>query len=197
MDENSRTDREVFRPWTARPFAIAWFLLAALLVLDALRRTESATRWIAVTGLLLVSALVYAFSFRPAVVADDDGVTLRNVVRDVFIPWSRVTAIGADWALSVDTDERRYGSWAIASRSRRPVRPSSLHRDVGPAPDRETVSDVSADTRVEEVAVDLSARWERRAGAVGPERAVRRSWAVDALVPIAVAAALLTVVALV
>jgi hypothetical protein len=42
-------------------------------------------------------------------------VTLRNVVRDVHIPWTRLTDVTARWNLKVFTEDRGYTSWAISS----------------------------------------------------------------------------------
>jgi Protein of unknown function (DUF2581). len=65
-------------------------------------------------------ALVWSLLVRPAVVLDDDGVTIRNVVRDVHIPWVRVTDVESRWNLKVFVEDRAYTAWAISSQAERP-----------------------------------------------------------------------------
>ena len=65
-------------------------------------------------------ALVWSLLVRPAVVLDDDGVTIRNVLRDFFIPWVRVTDVEFHWNLKVFAGDRPYVAWAISSQIERP-----------------------------------------------------------------------------
>jgi hypothetical protein len=66
-------------------------------------------------------ALVWSLLVRPAVVLDDDGVTIRNVLRDIFIPWVRVTDVEFRWNLKVFAGDRPYVAWAISSQIERPT----------------------------------------------------------------------------
>ena len=65
-------------------------------------------------------ALVWSLLVRPAVVLDDDGVTIRNVLRDILIPWVRVTDVEFRWNLKVFAGDRPYVAWAISSQIERP-----------------------------------------------------------------------------
>lgn len=65
-------------------------------------------------------ALVWSVFVRPAVLLDDEGVTVRNVVRDVHIPWVRVTDVEFRWNLRVFVGDRGYTAWAISSQAERP-----------------------------------------------------------------------------
>lgn len=69
---------------------------------------------------LLVMAVVWSLFVRPAVILDESGVTLRNVLRDVHIPWARVTDVDVRWNLRVFVGERVYTAWAISSQVERP-----------------------------------------------------------------------------
>jgi hypothetical protein len=73
-----------------------------------------------VAWVLLVMAVVWSLFVRPAVILDEDGVTLRNVLRDVHIPWARVTDVESRWNLRVFVGERVYTAWAISSQAERP-----------------------------------------------------------------------------
>jgi hypothetical protein len=114
----------VLRGRFARPFAVCWFALAAYLAVDVLRAGEGRTRWLTLAVLLLLTAVVYAVSFRPAVVYDDSRLVLRNIVRDVAVPWPRVTGLDWRYVLTVEVDDdKRYAAWALtANRSDLPSR---------------------------------------------------------------------------
>jgi hypothetical protein len=73
-----------------------------------------------VAWVLLVMAVVWALFARPAVILDEDGLTLRNVFRDVQIPWARVTDVESRWNLRVFVGECVYTAWAISSQVERP-----------------------------------------------------------------------------
>jgi Bacterial PH domain len=65
-------------------------------------------------------ALVWALFVRPAVMIDEEGVTLRNVVKDIHIPWTRLTDVEFRWNLKVWVGDRVYTAWAISSQAERP-----------------------------------------------------------------------------
>jgi len=73
-----------------------------------------------VSWVLFALALVWSLFVRPTVVLDDDGVTLRNVFRDIHIPWVRVTDAESRWNLKVLVGDRAYTAWAISSQVERP-----------------------------------------------------------------------------
>jgi hypothetical protein len=118
MKETELRHEQVFRPPYARSLAVVWFLIALFVTYDTLRRGSGRPMWVALAVLAFSCALVYALAFRPAVVVDDEAVTLRNILRDVRVPWGRVTRIGSAWSLTVDTDRKSWGSWAITARNR-------------------------------------------------------------------------------
>lgn len=73
-----------------------------------------------VAWLVFGLAVVWSLFVRPAVLLDEDGVTLRNVVRDVHIPWHAVTDVEFRWNLKVVVGDRAYTAWAISSQVERP-----------------------------------------------------------------------------
>jgi len=100
-------------------------------------------------------AVVWSVFVRPAVLFDLDGVTVRNVLRDVHIPWTRLTDVSFRWNLKVFVGDRGFTAWAISSQVERPagvpggmfaIMPGRLHRqasaaaELSPAPSRVTAS---------------------------------------------------------
>ena len=69
-------------------------------------------------------AIVWSLFVRPAVLLDDEGVTIRNVIRNIYIPWVKVTDVEFRWNLKVFAGDRAYTAWAISSQVERPTRPS-------------------------------------------------------------------------
>jgi Bacterial PH domain len=110
---------EVFRSRSVPLLALVWEVVAVVLAVDLLWRGEGRLMVAGLAAIALVTVLVYAVSQRPAVVAAERGVVLRNVVRDVRVPWRLVQRVESDWALTVVTAHRDYTAWAITGRPRR------------------------------------------------------------------------------
>lgn len=69
---------------------------------------------------LFILAVVWLLFVRPAVLLDESGVTVRNVVRDVHIPWACLTDVDFRWNLKVFVGDRAYTAWGISSQVERP-----------------------------------------------------------------------------
>ena len=122
---------ETFRSRLAPMMAVAWYVIAAFGAWDLIRRGDGREVPIGLVSLALITIVVYAMGQRPAVIAGPSGVLLRNVVRDVWLPWHAVKRIEATWSLSMATEDRTFGSWAVSgSNAHRPRR----QRIVGTGP---------------------------------------------------------------
>ncbi|WP_175412154.1 PH domain-containing protein [Streptomyces sp. TRM64462] len=81
---------------------------------DALIRGEGSAPWVAAAALLLAVPLVIAFTFRPAVYANDDRMRIRNPFRTVVVPWAAVEELRATYSTEVVTrDGAKYQLWAV------------------------------------------------------------------------------------
>jgi hypothetical protein len=105
---------ETFRPRVAPMMAVGWYILAAFGGYDLVRRGDGREVPVGLVSLALITVVVYAIAQRPAVIAGPSGVLLRNVVRDVWLPWHAVKSIEAKWSLSMATQDRTFGSWAVS-----------------------------------------------------------------------------------
>lgn len=63
-------------------------------------------------GLVLVTALVWAAYWQPAVTVSAAGVTLRNVLRTVELPWPSIQRVDTRFALTLVTAYGTYSAWA-------------------------------------------------------------------------------------
>lgn len=155
-------DRFVFRPTTGLAACALWAVVgAAWLVLAALSGwSELARQAPAVIGL---SAAVYAVCWRPRVIVGTDEVQLRNVVRDVTIPYTAISGIDTQYTLTIaTTDGRRHQAWAA---------PAGGRFGAARVTDEERKS-LSWSGPVEEIPSSAGLRSDAGAAAV----AVRRRW---------------------
>jgi hypothetical protein len=143
MDRASEVAQvETFRPRLAPMLAVTWYVIAAFGAYDLIRRGDGREVPVGLVILALITIMVYAIAQRPAVIAGPSGVLLRNVVRDVWLPWHAVKSIEAKWSLSLATQDRTFGSWAVTgSNAHRPRRQRTL--GTGPAATPQPVHVVS------------------------------------------------------
>jgi hypothetical protein len=154
---------EVFRPRLAPLLAVVWYVVGLLAAIDLVRRGTGHTIAVGLAAIALVTTVVYAIAARPAVVANETGVLLRNVLRDVWVPWHCVERIGARWSLTVEANGVEHGSWAISAsnparqreRGRRVFGLGAIINDDSSSPVDETSGLVSAKLeRLREKAAD-------------------------------------------
>ncbi|TDD37272.1 PH domain-containing protein [Actinomadura sp. KC06] len=89
-----------------RVAAYAWLAFAALNLADLLFGITGDASYTPMTFgigvlLLLGSGVAYAVGLRPAIIGDDDAVTIRNPLRDVRAPWAAVRRIEGTNAVTV------------------------------------------------------------------------------------------------
>lgn len=124
-------------------------------------------RW----GGLAVALVVWAWAayWQPAVVLDDDAVTLGNVFRTVRIPWGAIRRVEASWQLTVSTDRATWSAWAAPRSSGLSRRAGSARarwprRDVDPpAASRESADPaLRPSATAESLTVEIGARLKGR-----------------------------------
>ncbi|MBO1751912.1 PH domain-containing protein [Actinotalea sp. BY-33] len=69
-------------------------------------------------ALLVPAVLVWTILGRPAVLVDDSGVELRNVLRTVHLPWPAILRIDTKYALTLETAYGTYSAWAAPAPGR-------------------------------------------------------------------------------
>ncbi len=107
-----------FRPRTGIAACAVWALLAVIwLALDAQSGIGAAVRDVPVVG--AISTLVYALFARPTVVVSTEDVLLRNVLRDVTVPYPALRRVLTQYVLTLETvGGRRFQSWAAPAGGR-------------------------------------------------------------------------------
>jgi Bacterial PH domain len=122
------------------PFAVGiwwlWVLFAVANLIDLAVQGRDHLSVDAIFILLLVTGVVYVTALRPRILADADGLTIVNPLRDHRVVWASVTGIdpaellrvrcewpleGADTADAGPTGHRAIYAWAVHSSRRRQV----------------------------------------------------------------------------
>ena|GEM_PF-658450 len=115
MGTETSTTRHVFRQRSSVGLAVVCGVVGVVLLVSLALSWSDYARPLSVAWLLFGLAVAWAVFARPAVVLDVGGVTLRNLVRDVHIPWTRLTGVESRWNLKVLVEDRGYTAWAISA----------------------------------------------------------------------------------
>lgn len=108
----------MYQPGFMRALAVVWFGLAVIFTVEVLVRGDAPQAVRQVVVLAALTAVVYVLCWRPAVVVDDDAVTLVNLVRDVRVPWHRLEGIETRFAMALLTERGTFTSWAAPAPGR-------------------------------------------------------------------------------
>ena len=127
MSGKTSTKQQLFRQRSPLGLAAACGVTGLVLLVSMAWQWAEHPEPLFASWVVFILAVVWSLFVRPAVLLDEDGVTIRNVVRDIHIPWVRVTDVECRWNLKVFVGDRAYTAWAISSQVGRPkVSPGSL-----------------------------------------------------------------------
>ncbi|MGW3917186.1 PH domain-containing protein [Streptomyces sp. NPDC005070] len=185
------------------PAGIAGGVLLLLIVgwlgFDALVSGNGRTPWLALAGLILIVPVVTAFTLRPAVYANEDRLRVRNPLRVIVLPWSKVASLRSHYSNEViDTSGTKYQLWAVpvSLRARKKAarqsaqgaagrggggRSSSLGR--ASAFGRSAVADAPVRPETDRIMDDLRELAENRAAAESAQGEVTVRWAYEVVGP--------------
>ncbi|GAA2726982.1 hypothetical protein CAE01nite_24250 [Cellulomonas aerilata] len=98
---------------------MSWAVVTVGWVWLAVRDGGSAGLVRQLPAIVLAATVVYAVLVRPAVMVDGDGVRLRNVLRDVDVPWAALERVSTRFALTLHTlDGQQVRAWAAPASGR-------------------------------------------------------------------------------
>ena len=129
MRHNAPMQPLVFRSTVARVVAWIFIAFAAVNLVDVIMRGRGPSGRIAFAVLVALALIAFVLGLRPAVIADSREVRLRNLLRDVSVPWKAVTAIDTTDALRVHAGPAVFRSWSIAPGNRARRRALALKTD--------------------------------------------------------------------
>jgi hypothetical protein len=121
--------RQVFRSPAAVVIWWLWVLFAVANLIDLAIQGRDHVSLVAAFVLLFVTGIVYVTAQRPRMVADADGLTISNPVRDHRIGWAAVAGadptdllrVRCEWPDGDKTVRQAIYSWAVHSSRRRQV----------------------------------------------------------------------------
>lgn len=193
--EEPAYDDRVYRSPMATVTGVVLLALLAWLCGDAVVRGSGNVPWIALAVALCLAPLIVAFTVRPAVFANDDGLRVRNPFRIIELPWAAVDTVRARFSAEVLAEGATYQLWSVPvslrERKKANRRQSSrlgMANGQGKTPDEEARR-ASADQTVNELR-ELRERCASRAGAQGP---VQVSWSYEIIAPAVLGALILIV----
>lgn len=124
----------LFRPEAARFFGWAWIVFAVANLADIAWRGRDAESLVAAAVMILGCGISYTAGLRPRIVADDTGVRLHNLLRDVRVPWPGVERLEGGDAVYVHAGGRRFRAFVMQtsprSRARQAARARREDRDL-------------------------------------------------------------------
>ncbi|HET7476773.1 MAG TPA: hypothetical protein VFJ97_12230 [Dermatophilaceae bacterium] len=199
-------NRRVFRQRGPVAMAVLFGVVAAFLLVSVVSAWDTDPEPAFLAWVLFAIVGIWALFVRPAVVLQQRGVRLCNIVRDVEIPWPLVQEVDHRWNVKVWSGDRAYTAWAISSKAPRPSARAQLLGLTPGRPDPPRPADGPAAPRGVNASVVAEAiratRWEYEdaveRGDLAPELdpQVRVGWVPVSLVLLGatlVAALLLTV----
>ena len=128
-DKQGPAGRQVFRSPVAVAIWWLWVLFAVGNLIDLAVQGRDHVSLVAAFVLLFVTGIVYTTAQRPRLVADADGLTIRNPVRDYRVGWAAVAGadptdllrVRCEWPDGDKTGRQAIYSWAVHSSRRRQV----------------------------------------------------------------------------
>ena len=124
MATKTPTAPHVFRQHSSVVLASVCGVTGLFLLLSLARSWADYPRPLFAAWVVIGLAFAWSVFVRPVVRFDIGGVTVRNVVRDVHIPWTAVTDVSSRWNLKVIAGDKSYTAWALSSEPERPGRGS-------------------------------------------------------------------------
>lgn len=108
-----------YRPRSNVVFAV---MTAAAAILVAVASIQGGEPGRFLPWAVALAAAGWAVFVRPAVIVDDDGVTLVNPLRTVQVPWTALINVTTKYAMTLYTPGGKYVAWAAPGPSRYAVR---------------------------------------------------------------------------
>ncbi|MFI5532286.1 PH domain-containing protein [Kitasatospora sp. NPDC051853] len=104
------------RVYRSVPGVISGVMLLAVagwLIIDAVLSGTGRTPWIALACAPVFGLPVVAYTLRPAVLANDRRLLVRNPFRTVSAPWAAVEGLRAGYSVELFAGGKKYQVWAV------------------------------------------------------------------------------------
>jgi hypothetical protein len=128
-DKKDQDGRQVFRSVGAVVVWWVWLLFAVGNLIDLAVQGRDHLSLVAAFILVFATGIVYITALRPRIIADNDGLTISNPVRDHRVGWAAVAGadptdlmrVRCEWQAGAGTARQAIYCWAVHSSRRRQI----------------------------------------------------------------------------
>ncbi|WP_248965465.1 hypothetical protein [Sphaerisporangium perillae] len=198
---------QVFRSKTAWVLGWVWMVFAAFNAVDLVANGTIPSALVAGAVLAVLTAAVFVGCLRPGILPREDGIMVRNPLRNVLVPWKAVDGIHVSHAIIIESGDDSVRCWtpqasarerAKAVRRGTPNVPAGSSRYPTTQPqvskaEQKAAEAMAGRTHADWVAQQLTEMAEKKSREAGEKRPLIATWSPSALV--ALAAALTLVIA--
>ncbi|MEU8385808.1 PH domain-containing protein, partial [Streptosporangium sp. NPDC048865] len=110
--------KQVFRSTLATVVGWVWMAFAAFNAVDLVVRYSGRSSMVAAAVLGVLTAVVFVTCLRPAVVLSEEGVHVRNPLRNAFVPWSRVDEVTVSHSITITSGDENVRCWVPQASAR-------------------------------------------------------------------------------
>ncbi|WP_031160825.1 hypothetical protein [Streptosporangium roseum] len=122
--------KQVFRSRTALVLGWIWMAFAAFNAVDLIVRYSGPSSLVAAAVLGVMTALVFVACLRPAVILTEDGVLVRNPLRNASVPLTGVDEVVVSHAIKITSGGESVRCWAPQTSARE--RAAAVRRGTSP-----------------------------------------------------------------
>jgi hypothetical protein len=109
---------QVFRSKTALVVGWIWMVFAAYNAVDLTVRYSGPDSMVAAVVLGVLTVLVFISCLRPAIIMTEEGVLVRNPLRNVFVPWTGVDEVTVSHVITIASGDDRVRCWTPQTTAR-------------------------------------------------------------------------------
>jgi|GEM_PF-557375 len=110
--------KQVFRSNFAMIAGWVWMVFAAINAVDLVVRYSGRMSLIAGAVLAVLTALVFVGCLRPAILLSEEGVRVRNPLRNAFVPWRDVDEVTVSHSITITSGGESVRCWAPQTSAR-------------------------------------------------------------------------------
>ncbi|MGJ6964503.1 PH domain-containing protein [Streptosporangium sp. G11] len=110
--------KQVFRSTLAMIVGWVWMAFAAFNAVDLIVRYSGQTSMVAAAVLGVLTALVFVACLRPAVILSEEGVRVRNPLRNAFVPWRDVDEVTVSHSITITSGDESIRCWVPQTTAR-------------------------------------------------------------------------------
>lgn len=197
---------QIFRSTIAWVLGWLWMAFAAFNAVDLVLNGRVPSALVAGAVLAVLTAAVYIGCLRPGILPKEDGILVRNPLRNIFIPWKAVDNIHVSHAIVIESGDDSIRCWTPQSSARERAKatrrgatvptPSGRYPTAHPQlpkPQQDAAKALSGRTHADWVAQQLTETATQKSRLPGDPLPLTTTWSPSALG--ALAAALVLVIA--